>query len=137
MVRLRYSHEHTTVYGIEILSSYMATFAVFIHTLVFKSIVTNKQGAMLYQAGYPFTFYFYWSVSSTLIWNNLDLTLVATMGLLLNFLSMRAFHTCGDICCRCQLPHRTAQMFDAFGLFPRFHADGSHCCSVVADIRPL
>ena len=74
----------------------MATFAVFIHTLVFKSIVTNKQGAMLYQAGYPFTFYFYWSVSSTLIWNNLDLTLVTSVGLLLNFLSMRAFHTYGD-----------------------------------------
>ena len=93
----------------------MATFAVFIHTLVFKNILTNKQGAMLYQAGYPyatrntalilrthtrahvlgaycgcgcgcgggdggccrFTFYFYWTVSSTLIWNNLDLTLAA------------------------------------------------------------
>ena len=41
------------MYGIEILSSYMATFAVFIHTLVFKNILTNKQGAMLYQAGYP------------------------------------------------------------------------------------
>jgi hypothetical protein len=32
----------------------MATFAVFIHTLVFKNILTNKQGAMLYQAGYPY-----------------------------------------------------------------------------------
>ena len=53
--------------------------------------LTSSGGAVV--PARRFTFYFYLSVSSTLIWNNLDLTLLATIGLILNFLSMRAFHT--------------------------------------------
>ena len=44
-----FSVDHKRLYGLQILSSYMTTVAIFIHTLVFKKIVTNKQGAMLYQ----------------------------------------------------------------------------------------
>ena len=49
--------DHAVIYGMEILSTYMSTGAVFIHTIVFKKIITNKQGAMLYQVscGIPVT----------------------------------------------------------------------------------
>ena len=39
------------------------------------------------------TFYFYWTMASTMLVQNLDLALCATIGLVLNFISMRAFHT--------------------------------------------
>ena len=31
--------------------------AIFLHTLVFKKILTNKEGAFLYQLAFPFTLY--------------------------------------------------------------------------------
>jgi len=81
------------VHAVVILSTYMSTGAIFIHTLVFKKILSNKQGAMLYQAGYPFTFYLYAMMASTTIYKNGDLALIVLVGLVLNFVSLRAFHT--------------------------------------------
>lgn len=88
------SEHHNILYGIMVLGSYMTTGAMFIHTLVFKGYVPNKAGAMLYQAGYPVTIYLYYRMVSTVIWPNLDLAIMSTVGMFLNFIpNLGYFHT--------------------------------------------
>jgi len=84
---------HKYIYLADLNGGYMATGGLFIHTMVFKNIVSNKAGAMLYQAGYPGTVYLYYKMFTEVIFPNLDLAILTFIGLSLNFVpNLRYFH---------------------------------------------
>lgn len=88
-----FSDAHQHIYMVDLNGGYMATGGIFFHTLVFKNILSNKMGAMLYQAGYPFTVYLYYKMLRNVICTNPDLALLSGVGMALNFLpDLRFYH---------------------------------------------
>lgn len=84
---------HQYIYMVDLLGGYMATGALFFHTLVFKNILSNKAGALLYQVGYPFTVYLYYKMLSCVIFKNPDLAVLSAIGMALNFVpDLRFYH---------------------------------------------
>merc|ERR1712151_1279443 len=83
---------------------YMTTFAIFLHTLVFKKILSNKQGVILYEIAYPGAVLSYglWLFGTPSfsggrfvrpLWqHSWDLVLLNFVALLLNVYSMRLWH---------------------------------------------
>lgn len=89
--RLTVGEVHMFMVGVLLVGNYMSQGGIFIHTMVFKKIFSNKMGALLYQIGYVATFYMY-ARAFNMFLSNVDICVVCFFALLINFYSVTLFN---------------------------------------------
>lgn len=89
--RIDSTYQWWVIWGVLLVGSYQTTVSMFLHTLAFKKYISHRVGSLLYTLSYSITIYYYW-LYLPFIRMNADLFWLTFLGLVINFINLRAWH---------------------------------------------